>query len=179
METDDDLLASETEEPTEQVVESPFEDDPRRMRENLADWLDRTCIDDSSMIRGRINANLASREVLSGIPDMDSKTVDQIVSRRTSLAGNDEIGQRHAVWLVTEDIVDVPQMRQLTRYITGGGDVFRGQIVVALDDSLLTSRAELVIDATATPPRQLYWKNLGLLGRGFPLEVVGNAEAGE
>jgi len=35
------------------------------------------------------------------------------------------------------------------------------------------ARAEVVIDSTTVPPRQVYWKDLGLLGRGFSREVVG------
>jgi hypothetical protein len=58
-------------------------------------------------------------------------------------------------------------------YLTTGGDVYRAQVVGYFDDSGLSARAEVVVDGTTSPPRQVYWKDLRLLGRGYSLESLG------
>jgi type II secretory pathway component PulK len=168
--------AEPEEEPEEEplIVDSPFESDPAAMRDYLAELLDLTTVDVQPVFRGRINVHLAPREVLASLPGIQQDTVDRILSARLSHVSSDRtVAWRHATWLLTEETVDLAQMKALAPYVTGGGDVFRGQIVAVLDDSPLTARAEVVIDSTATPPRQVYWKDLGLLGPGFPAEVVG------
>jgi hypothetical protein len=173
-----DSIAAAEDEAEERIIRSPFEDDPAAMRDYLAELLDRTAVDSRPVIRGRINVHQAPREVLVGIPGVESDTVDRILSARLSHAGSEAtIARRHAIWLLAEEVVDLAQMKRLAPFVTGGGDVFRGQIVAVLDDSPLAARAEVVIDSTATPPRQVYWKDLSLLGRGFPPEVVGGALA--
>ncbi len=64
-------------------------------------------------------------------------------------------------------------MRQLVPYLTAGGDVFRAQVVASYDGSGPSARAEVVVDGTTSPPRQVYWKDLRLLGRGFSPETLG------
>ena len=39
--------------------------------------------------------------------------------------------------------------------------------------TLAFNRVEVVIDATTMPARQVYWKDLRLLGRGFSLAALG------
>jgi type II secretory pathway component PulK len=172
-------LTDSTEPPDQRILESPFASDPASMGKYLPTLLDRLALDDSELIRGRINIQRASREVIAAIPGMELDSVDRILTARMSHE-NDEIASlRHCVWLATDEILDLEQMRRLSPYITGGGDVFRCQVVAALDDSRQIARAELVVDATVSPPRQLYWKDLGMLGPGFPPDVVGVAAAGE
>jgi hypothetical protein len=88
-----------------------------------------------------------------------------------------DLSDRHLTWLLEERILDAAQMRIAERYLTGAGDVFRGQIVASLDGSQLTARAEFVIDATVDPPRRVYWKDLRLLGPGFDSGVFGDPDA--
>ena len=87
--------------------------------------------------------------------------------------GENDPGRRHATWLLTEGLVDLDQMKELSRYLTGRGDVFRAQVIAGYGGGGLSARAELVVDGTGSPPRQLYWKDMRLLGRGFPLEALG------
>jgi hypothetical protein len=37
-------------------------------------------------------------------------------------------------------------------------------------------RAEVVVDATTRPARQIYYKDLRLFGRGYPLESLGRED---
>ncbi len=169
----DPRFTDDTEPPTPPILESPFASELAEMGQYLPALLDRLALDDAEVIRGRINIQRAPREVIAAIPGIDSDIVDRILSARMSHENDDIATLRHCVWLASDEIMDIEELRRLSPYITGGGDVFRCQIVAALDNSRQIARAEVVIDATANPPRQLYWKDLGMLGPGFSPDVVG------
>ncbi len=154
------------------ILESPFPNDRAAMPDYLPDLVDRLTVIEDEVIRGRINVNLAPRAVLSAVPGLEQAAVDQIVSARGGPL-SDDAGRRHATWLLTEGIVDLDQMKALLPYLTTGGDVFRAQVVAWLGDSGPSARAEVVVDATVSPPRQVYWKDLRLLGPGYSLETLG------
>ena len=63
-------------------------------------------------------------------------------------------------------------MKQLLPYITTGGDVYRAQIVGYYSRPGPAGRVEVVIDATGRQPRQVYWKDLRIFGRGYPAELL-------
>jgi hypothetical protein len=176
-EGEDLLIPADDEEAMEErealIVEGPFTDDPNLIREYLSELVDRTNVVSSTVIHGRVNVNRAPRAVLLGVPGLDRSTVDQIITARGRDFGDDIRSHRHGIWLLTDGIVDVDQMKELMPYVTGGGDVFRAQVVACHEASGLSARAEVVVDATVSPPRQIYWKDLSLLGRGFPLDVLG------
>jgi len=154
------------------VLESPFADDRNAMREYLPKLLDAVTLSEEKVIRGRINVNEAPREVLLAVPGMESSVVNQILAARAAHTGDDG-SRRHAAWLLSEGIVDLEGMKRLMPFLTGGGDVFRAQVVAFFDDSDLSARAEVVVDATVSPARQVYWKDMRLLGRGYSLEDLG------
>ncbi len=147
--------------------------DNRALRDLLPELLDQVSVSGAEVIRGRINVNLATRPVLAAVPGLELATVEQIVARRRSPGASNDPNFRHATWLLTEGLVDLPRMKALMPYLTAGGDVFRAQIVGFFDDAPRSDRVELVIDATRRPPRQVYWKNLRLLGNGYPLQALG------
>lgn len=155
------------------ILESPLADDRVAMRDDLPELLDLTTVTTDKVLRGRINVNLAPREVLLAVPGMDASVAGQIIASRSVRFGDDDPERRHPAWLLTEGIVDLEQMKTLMPYLTTGGDVFRAQVVAFFDDSDLSARAEIVVDATVAPPRQVYWKDVRLLGRGYPREALG------
>jgi hypothetical protein len=165
----------DSEPPPPQILISPFAADPSRMGQYLPQLLDQLKLDDEEVIRGRINLRQAPREVLAAIPELEPDVVDRILAVRDSQDNADPAAVRHLVWLLADEVIDLDQMRRLSAHVTGGGDVFRGQVAAMLGGSQRIARAELVIDATADPPRQLYWKNLGMLGPGFAPDVVSDA----
>ena len=63
-------------------------------------------------------------------------------------------------------------MKALLPYITTGGDVYRAQVVGYYDRPTPWGRGEVVIDATGPQPRQLYWKDLGIFGRGYSTDML-------
>ena len=156
-------------------VASPLAGNPVHMREQLPKLLDRTTVESGPVIYGRVNVNLAPREVLRAVPGMDAGLVEQILGARRA-AGRDDAQRRHPTWLLTEGLVDLQRMKALLPYLTGGGDVVRAQVIGFFDEPGPAMRVETVIDATTNPPRQVYWKDLRLLGRGYPLERSGGGK---
>ena len=155
------------------LIESPFKDDRIAMRDYLSKLVESTTVSGDKVIRGRINVNEAPRAVLQGVPSLERATVDRILSARGMQSDGDDSERRHPTWLLTEGIVELEPMKKLLPYLTAGGDVFRAQVVGYFDDSGPSARGEVVVDGTSSPPRQVYWKDLRLLGRGYSLEALG------
>jgi len=164
--------------PTHMVVASPLTGDNATLRQLLPELLDQTSVSDAPVIRGRINVNRATRSVLAAVPGLDLALVEQIVARRRAPGASSDPNFRHPTWLLTEGLVDLAQMKALMPYLTGGGDVYRAQIVGFFDAAQRSDRVELVLDATSRPPRPVYWKSLRLLGNGYPLSSLGAAPPG-
>jgi len=160
-------------------VESPFQEDATLMRQYLPILLDWTAIDDEPILRGRINVNLAPRPVLASVPGMDDVLIEQIVAARESGGNSQDDARRHPTWLVTEGVVDLERMKIFMPFLTAGGDVYRAQVLGYFDGPGPSGRAEVVVDATRMPPRQIYWKDLRLLGLGYDVEELGGAPSND
>jgi hypothetical protein len=160
------------------IMESPLSDKEGGFDERILEWMDYVTLQPEPLVHGRINVNLALRPVLSAIPNMDAATARRIQVERESQSGRYDPRRRHPVWLLSERIVDLPRMKELLPYLTCGGDVYRAQVVGYFDTPGPTARAEVVIDATRQPARQLYWKDLRILGRGYSRETLGGDSDG-
>jgi hypothetical protein len=145
---------------------------PAQIRQHLPRLMDRTSVVSDPVIYGRVNVNLAPREVLRAVPGMDAALVEQVLRARRA-PGRDDPERRDPTWLWSEGLVDLAQMKALLPYLTAGGDVVRAQVIGWFDAPGPSMRVETVIDATTDPPRQVYWKDLRLLGRGYPLASLG------
>jgi hypothetical protein len=64
-------------------------------------------------------------------------------------------------------------MKALIPFVTGGGSVFRAEVIGYFDADGPTARLEVIIDATASPPRMVFWRDISHLGRGYPVEILG------
>ncbi|MGL4594262.1 MAG: hypothetical protein ACRCUY_05990 [Thermoguttaceae bacterium] len=152
---------------TIEPIKSPFSLDHSSGETKFLRLLDEATTESSIVVSGRININSASRFVLEAIPELTPRMVRQILARRGDL-GEEKAGRfRHPVWILAEGIVDSATMKKLSKRLTCGGDVFRAQIVGFFDAQGTTSRAEVVIDATVLPPRQIFSKDLTMFGSGF------------
>jgi len=140
------------------VLSCPLEDNPQAVSDQLPRLADLTTTTDQPILYGRVNVNEAPRCVLLGVPGLDAAVVDRILSLRSTIADASGQGRRDALWLLTEGLVDRPTMKALWPYLTDGGDVFRAQLVARRGSAGRTARAEAVVDVTASPPRQVYWK---------------------
>lgn len=153
------------------VLNSPFS------LEGAALWLptlmDYVTVNPAATIPGRININQAPAVVLYGIPGMTPELVDAILSKRDVTVGADDPARRHETWLLAEGLVTLEQMKALTPFITGGGRVFRAQVVGYYQGGQASSRAEVIFDATSPLPRIVLWRDLSHLGRGYSIETLG------
>ncbi len=159
------------------------EDEPTIMRspittENMAFvmplLMDNLSTNPTPTIPGRININQAPRFMLLGIPGMEESIVDEIISRRDIVSDDDDPNRKHETWLLVEGIVpDLDTMKALLPYVCIGGDVHRAQVVGYFEGGEVSSRAEVIFDATGQDIRILLWRDISHLGRGFALETLG------
>jgi hypothetical protein len=160
------------------VLASPLENNQDAMRQHLPKLLDwTTTAARDELLVGRVNVNLACREVLSAIPKLDPVLVEEILSKRGAEAAVSP-ERRHISWLLAEGLVTLEQLKVLMPYLTTGGDVHASQVVGFLDQRGPLVRAEVLLDATRRPVRLLSWNDLAPLGRGFDAELLGAQPAG-
>jgi DNA uptake protein ComE-like DNA-binding protein len=153
-------------------VESPWKDNAASYRDvmKLYDVISRGS---AKRVAGRVNINAATRPVLRGIPGLPAAAVGKIVSRRELEPDLVLSDQRHAVWLLVENIVTLEEMKQLERYVTTRGDAFSGQAVGFFDAGPSAARGEFVVDRSGATPRLRAWRDLSPLGRGFTTAALG------
>ena len=163
---------------TRRIVRSPLKASRQVYHETLPALLDYVCVGSDPVIRGRINVLEAPEEVLLAVPGMTEGVARRITTQRQAASAGDDDARRHPTWLLADGLVELEQMKKLLPYVTCGGDVYRGQVVGFFDQQGPVSRAEVVIDATSAPARQVYYKDLRLLGRGFAIDALRGTTAG-
>jgi hypothetical protein len=156
----------------EQILESPFQNDPAAMLSYMTALMDNCSISDAATIPGRLNINEAPQDLLFGIPGITEEIVQQIVDQREILA--DVLATRaHETWLLAEGLVTLEEMKNLLPFVCAGGDVFRTQIVGYYQGGGPSARFEVVFDATEAQPGIVLWRDISHLGRGYALEMLG------
>ena len=153
------------------TLNSPFTE--QNVGNYLPQLMDYVTVNPAATVPGRINVNQASPTVLSGIPGMTSDIVSKITAQRTVDMTSADPARRYETWLLTEGVVTLPQMKVLMPFITGGGSVYRCQVVGYFQGGQASSRAEVVFDATSPLPRIVLWRDLTHLGRGYTLDTLG------
>lgn len=155
------------------ILESPFSPELGAMNTYMPLLMDHVSVNPAATVPGRININQASKTVLLGIPGMSPEVVDQIISRRDVETTGDKPNRRHETWLLQEGVVTLEEMKLMMPFVTAGGDVYRCQVIGYFQGGQAASRAEVVIDATYTLPRLLFWRDISHLGRGYAIETLG------
>ncbi len=155
------------------LVESPFPDDPGSMATYFPQLMDNCTVNESQSIPGRLNINQAPPELLIGIPGITEEIVDAILNARTATNEDGDENRNFETWLLVEGLVTMEEMKTLTPFISAGGDTFRAQIVGYFQGGGPSARAEVIFDATVTPPRVLFWRDISHLGRGYTLGMLG------
>ena len=150
---------------------SPFVADPALMASYMPILMDALSTQDVDVLPGRINLNESPAELLYGIPILEAETVDMILEARQS--ETDDPNREFATWPLVEGIVSLQQMRLLLPLVTGGGDVYRAQIIGYFEGVGASHRSEVIIDATTVNPKVVSQRDLSHLGRGFDLSVLG------
>jgi len=153
-----------------QMLTSPWTSG--NLLERMPDFEEQFTHVDDAFLDGRININIARREVLLAIPDMTETIADMIVSMRppiedSGLASSVMAVRSSPTWLLGENVVDLNTLRRLGPWLTTGGDVFSFQVLGHFDQGGPTTRLEAMIDGTQNPPRIISQRDLTSLGRGF------------
>jgi hypothetical protein len=157
-----------------QVIASPFNGGlGGGMQLWLPKLMDACTINPAITIPGRININQAPAHILRGIPGMNDDIIREILSRREYEPKPDDLNKRHETWIMAEGIVTAAEMRTLMPFICAGGDVYRAQVVGYFQSGEASSRAEVIFDASSSPARVLFWRDLSHLGRGYAVETLG------
>ena len=109
---------------------------------------------------------------------MTESLAQAILAKRQGADGGplvDTTGARAtAGWLVIENLVDLPTMQQLDKYVTARGGIYRVNSIGYFDEAGPFMRLEAVIDTTQSkkPPVILFLKDLTELGRGYPQQLL-------
>lgn len=133
--------------------------------------MDKLVTSDTAAMPGRINVNECPVELLYGIPFLTEEQVGLILETRNG--ESDDENRLYETWLMVEGIVTLDEMRNLVPLLTGGGDVYRAQIVGYFESSGLAHRQEVIIDATTVNPKVVSYRDLSHLGRAFDVAVLG------
>jgi hypothetical protein len=154
-----------------QTLPSPWTTSTGDLQANAPKLLSNLTLTDQPYIDGRININLAPREVLLGIPNMTPSLADSIVgsqikpSTGQSTSSDEPADRLTTAWLVTSGLLSVNTLEQLDPYITARGDVFHMQSVGYFDGGGPMARVDALIDATQIPPQVVFLRDLTELGR--------------
>jgi len=163
----------DNDQPESIILESPFRNTPGTMASFLPNLLENCTTDTRSVIPGRVNINQAPRVVLAGIHEMPPDAVEQILAQREPNPTAADASRRHATWILDAGIVTLEQMKALLPYVTGGGSVYRAQVVGYFDGGGPSARIEALLDTTQQPPTVMFWRDLSHLGRGHSPDVLG------
>jgi len=151
---------------------SPFSEDIISMGIYMPILMDTLTTQEVEVMPGRINLNECPAELLYGIPLLPEEAVEGILETRD--VNSDDPNRQFETWPLVEGLVTLDEMRLLTPLVTCGGDVFRAQVVGYFEQSGVSSRSEVIIDATTVNPKIVFWRDLSHLGRGFDLSVLGS-----
>ncbi len=127
-------------------------------------------------IPGRINIMQTSRQILLGVPGMTEEVAERIIQLREQELGDPGLAdnyRRYETWILVQGIVDLATMKAMTPFICADGDVYRAEVVGYFQDSVATSRAEVIFDATLPIPRLLFWRDKSHLQSGYSVDQLG------
>jgi len=150
---------------------SPIGSDPISLAAILPPLMDALSTQSAEVMPGRLNLNECPAELLYGIPLLSEEIVQGLLEARSM--DSDDPNRQFETWPLVEGLVTLEQMRLLTPLWTGGGNVYRAQIIGYFEATGVSHRADVVIDATSINPKVIAWRDLSHLGRGFDLSVLG------
>lgn len=160
------------------TFQSPWVTDPGKMKSYLPDMFDKLTTVDGPYIEGRININLAGREILQGIPNMTESLLQTILAAQMTSSTGESLSSQsadHATtgWLVFQNLMTLSQLAQFDPFLTARGDMFHAQVVGYFDSGGPVTRIEAVIDSTHFPPQPVFLRDLTDLGRGYSPSLLG------
>lgn len=161
------------------VLHSPWSGDAKSLDASLRLLESRLTTTDEPVVAGRINVERASREVLLTIPGITPEQVETILKARSFATRRESFPPeaRGLAWLVTDNVMPLPDLRQMAPYITCGGDVWSGVSVVTRPGSAVRVASEFMIDASQYPSRVCAWREIELNPAFHPTAARGRSRA--
>ena len=156
--------------PNQVPVTNPFSADSGAMSNYLPKLFANCTTSQNTSTAGRININQAPRVVLLCIPNMTSDLADQIITQRSVDPTTATDVHQCPAWPLIRGLVPLATMKKLMPYVNAGGGVFRAQVIGSFEKGGTSARVEAVIDATQSPSRIVFWKDISSLQEGFPVE---------
>lgn len=150
---------------------APIGADPISLGAVLPLLMDALSTQSAEVMPGRLNINECPAELLYGVPFLSEEVVEALLESRST--DSDDPNRQYETWPLVEGLITLDQMRLLTPLWTGGGNVYRAQIVGYFEANGVSHRADVVLDATSMNPKVIAWRDLSHLGRGFDLSVLG------
>jgi DNA uptake protein ComE-like DNA-binding protein len=121
---------------------------------------------------GLVNVNTAPRQVLLCLPGLDESDVDALVARRQA-SGTDLTS---IAWVA--GVLSREKALAVGPLITTWSYQFSADIVAVSGNGRGFRRYQAVVDATTSPPRVLYWKDLTHAGWPLAPETLAALRAG-
>lgn len=140
----------------ETTLESPWKGNSMAVTAELAQLESVLSVHEHPRAPGRINPALAPTEVLETVPGISDSLAGRIAQHQRRLRGQPaSIG-----WLVRNNLMPLKQLRQVSPYLTSGGDVYTGVSVGrfgALNAAVLfeldnTASVPTIVRRTELPP---------------------------
>lgn len=136
------------------VLESPFPNDSASLDQTLFELESRLTVAEGATHVGRINVNTAAAVVLQSVPGLSDGLAESIVLARAN-HGRLARSRRTLAWLVTENLVDLDQLRVIAPQLTTGGDVISGCAIGHVDGRTAAYAVRFVAEATPHQSRIL------------------------
>jgi hypothetical protein len=132
---------------------------------------DRLTTSSAKTLRGLINVNTAPRQVLMCLPGLESSDADTILSQRGS-GDNTSIG-----WVFSA--LTPAKVSAIAGAITVRSYQYSADIVAVSGNGRAFRRVRIIVDATQTPAKVIYRKDLTAMGWPLPPEVRAQLRAGQ
>ncbi len=104
------------------------------------------------VLRGRLNVNTAPRELLKGLPELSEAKLNKILETRDRQLGKQSGNGPASLWLISEGVLTIEEIRRLAPFLTDRGSVFTGTICAYSPQQGAVYRRKVTIDGTASPP---------------------------
>ncbi|MCD6287529.1 MAG: helix-hairpin-helix domain-containing protein [Candidatus Hydrogenedentes bacterium] len=122
----------------------------------LREFADRVTVVDDKVLKGLVNINTASAEVLACLPAISEANASEIVLTRQNELG----GFKSPVDLLDVQGISKKDLERVCPLITVRSDVFSVRSYGVLNSGDVYVRADAVIDRTEKEPKIVYWREV-------------------
>jgi DNA uptake protein ComE-like DNA-binding protein len=121
----------------------------------------------TALVKGLVNINTASAEVLATLPGLDANTAQRIVETRRDL---DAETRSTTAWLFSQGVVDAAGFKQIAPLVTARSYQYSVRVVGFGVPCGRFRVIEAVVDFSGQTPRIVYLRDLTRLGLPFAMD---------